>query len=315
LAVTARGQEIAQPLPPGLLTVIPANALASETFLGPMPITEITKDMANLEWTPHFAPKNQTVWERAQQVTFRRSIWCLEFAFKPLRMIEVDEPQPSGKMQRKRVWYLVYRVRNQMHDPNKDALSYVSGLQPEGAPDQWGHTVFRAEEYNFKTRRFLPHFVLHSFEFDKEYLDRIIPSAQRAIQEREEMGVKLHNSVEISRVPIELSDDREDRGVWGLAMWEDVDPRMDFFCIDVGGLTNAFRVELPAATDQPTEAAKPRFLRKTLQLNFWRPGDAILEHERELRYGVPIDADPAMQAQILQKYGLQQRLDHVWVYR
>ena len=43
---------------------------------------------------------------------FRREIWCLEFSFKPLRMIEVDVPLPAGGTQRKLVWYLVYRVRN-----------------------------------------------------------------------------------------------------------------------------------------------------------------------------------------------------------
>ena len=29
-----------------------------------------------------------------------------------MRMVYVDIPQPNGKMQRKLVWYMVYRVRN-----------------------------------------------------------------------------------------------------------------------------------------------------------------------------------------------------------
>ena len=43
-------------------------------------------------------------------VKFRRDIWCLEFSFKPLRMIEVDVPTLGRHANL--VWYLVYRVRN-----------------------------------------------------------------------------------------------------------------------------------------------------------------------------------------------------------
>ena len=35
----------------------------------------------------------------------------------------------------------------------------------------------------------------------------MIPAAQRAIEQREDMGVKLLNSVEITKEPIPLSDD------------------------------------------------------------------------------------------------------------
>ena len=36
----------------------------------------------------------------------------LDFKFKPVRMIWVDIPQPSGYMQRKLIWYMVYSVTN-----------------------------------------------------------------------------------------------------------------------------------------------------------------------------------------------------------
>ena len=57
------------------------------------------------------------------------------------------------------------------------------------------------------------------------------------------------------------------------------------------------------------------FYRKKLRLNYWRPGDPESEHEREIRFGVPIDPDPATQQRILDKYGLEERLDYLWVYR
>ena len=177
--------------------------------------------------------------------------------------------------------------------------------------------MFAVEEVNFPTRRFFPQFVLRSLEFDKEYLDRVIPAAQRAIEQREDMGVKLLNSVEMTKVPIPLSDERADRSVWGVVTWEDVDPRTDFFSIFVGGLTNAFQFEDPPgaykAGDPPGTGRIYR--KKTLQLNFWRPGDAVLEHEREFRFGVPVDPDPTLQDAVNSQYGLKQRLDHLWVYR
>ena len=45
----------------------------------------------------------------AKDVTFRHDVWVLRFRFKPMRMMWVDVPQPSGFMQRKLIWYMVYR--------------------------------------------------------------------------------------------------------------------------------------------------------------------------------------------------------------
>ena len=92
---------------------------------------------------------------------------------------------------------------------------------------------------------------------------------------------------------------------------------MDFFSVFVGGLTNAFQFEDPPggykAGDPPGTGRIYR--KKVLQLNFWRPGDAVFEHEREFRYGVPVDPDPTLQDEVNNRYGLKQRLDHRWVYR
>jgi hypothetical protein len=82
-------------------------------------------------------------------------------------------------------------------------------------------------------------------------------------------------------------------------------------------LTNAFKfVDPPGAyrVGQPPGSGR-QFTYKTLQLNFWRPGDSVLEHEREVRYGVPVDTDPNAQAHVLEAFGLTERLDHLWIYR
>jgi hypothetical protein len=297
---------VARPVAPGVLTVFPAEPLAGETATGPVAIVEIVVGMPDLDWTPNFAPKSDTLREKAQKTVFRRTIWCFEFACKPMRMIEVDVPQPSGKMQRKKIWYLVYRIRNNGYD-----------LKPVGTEDRWGQTLYDNEAWDIKTLRFFPHLVLRSLEFDKEYLDRVIPAAQRAIQERENPGVKLHNSVEMASLRIPVTEEGTGRGYWGVATWEDVDPRIDFFSVFVGGLTNAFQFEDVAGAFKPGDPPGTGrvFRRKKLQLNYWRPGDPVMEHEKEIRFGTPIDPDPAIQQQILDKYGLKERLDYLWVYR
>jgi hypothetical protein len=122
----------------------------------------------------------------------------------------------------------------------------------------------------------------------------------------------------MSNVPIPLADfDAEHPGIWGYVTWTDIDPRIDFFSIYVQGLTNSYQFEDEQGAlgpgDPPLEGRT--FSSKTLQLNFWRPGDSVFLHEGELRYGVPIDVDAARQAEILEQYGLKQRLDYLWVYR
>jgi hypothetical protein len=246
------------------------------------------------------------VFERAKMAVLRRTVWNLEFAFKPLRMIDVDVPQPSGKMQRKSIWYLVYRIR------------YLGGdITPTETKDEWGHSQFDAQDAAREGRVFVPRFILESKDMGKSYQDRIIPAAKLPIQAREFGGGNLLNTVEISQSPIPLSSPEAPKAVWGLVTWEDVDPRVDFFSVYVYGLTNAYKpVDLSdgfTAGDPPGTGRE--FLSKTLRLNFWRPGDAILEHEDEIRYGIPFEVDKERQLKILQLYGLRERLDHLWLYR
>ena len=102
---------------------------------------------------------------------------------------------------------------------------------------------------------------------------------------------------------------REDNRVWGVATWTDVDPRIDFFSVYVGGLTNAYRWEDPAgaykAGDPPGTGRQ--FTRKTLQLNFWRPGDEHLQDEKEIRFGVARGKG--------ELYDVSEGVAYRWVYR
>lgn len=311
----------------GIMKVIPPEPQAEETFTEPRAIIELINNPAVPNWKPNFAYKGEgdkvykgaTLRELASKAVYRRSIWNLEFSFKPLRMIEVDIPQPTGKLQRKNLYYLVYRVKNN---------GYHYGFKPES--DDWDHKTYALERVNQKVF-FFPQFVLQgnapkseivngerreSYE-TKQYLDRLVPAAMKPIADRERLGATLYDSVSMTKVPIEVSDAKTDRSVWGVAIWEDLDARTDFFSVFVQGLTNAYKFEDPAgafkAGDPPGTGRK--FTVKNLQLNFHRAGDADLQHEEEIRYGIPLDRSPTRQADILKLYGVSAPIDHQWVYR
>ncbi len=304
----------------GVLTIIPPSPQEEELFSGPSPLVEVPASIPDLDYTPNYESKSTTVFERAKSSTLRRTIWNLEFAFKPLRMIEVDVPRADGRLQRKAIWYMVYRVKNNGNHWKPKAVS-ASESEGEGKVVYTKELTNEAEVFGRQSTslRFFPQFVLRSNEENVEYLDKVIPAALGPIRRREFPGIEqqLYDSLTISEVPIELSDETHDRSVWGVVTWEDVDPAIDYFSIFVKGLTNAYKYEDPAgaykAGDPPGTGRK--LLHKTLQLNFWRPGDRINQSEEEVRVGVRLDSDPAEQQRILKLYGLTERLDYLWVYQ
>ena len=304
----AQDAPTAGPLAARLLTITAPEPEEAELFTGPTPLTEIPVSIENLEYTPNFESKSQTVFEMAKKVILRRPIWNLEFAFKPLRMVVVEVPTKSGRLEERRVWYLVYRVTNR--------------------GDQWapkaqqtaGVTTF-TREVNPVEISFFPKFVLRSHEQDKEYVDQVIPSAIPLIEAREKIRARtkkpISDSISISGSKIKPIKKDEEGGVWGVAMWDNVDPRSDFLSVYVEGLTNAFRfAETPGAFKRGSRPGTGRtYQYKNLQLNFWRAGDTIDENEKEIFFGIPIDKDEAEQAKILSKFNLKERLDYLWVYR
>jgi hypothetical protein len=195
----------------------------------------------------------------------------------------------------------VYRIRNT-----------GAALKPVAE----GQGQFTAQPAEPSPRRFVPEFVIEAHDVDRTgkkqfraYLDRIVPVAMDPIRRREAGGRLLHNSVTISDQEIPVVTNSEDEGVWGVAMWEDVDPSIDHFSIYVGGLTNAYDWADPpgayAAGDPPGKGR--RFTQKMLQLNFWRPGDEHDQHEREFRLGVaPSRAN---------LYGVKEGVAHRWTYQ
>ena len=284
---------------PGVLTTIPPDVTREDT-VSIRDMIEVRSNLA-LEREPFSTTKSRTLYEMAQSIHFRRDVWCLELSFKPLRMTYVDIPQLSGKMQRKLVWYLVYRVRNT-----------GAGLGPQEQADG----TFASQEGLQGELQFVPHFLLTSQDRDrkgepvrKAYLDRILPAAILVIQRRELPRGKLLNSAQVAEVILAPESGRAVGGVWGVAMWEDIDPEIDFFSVQIGGLTNAYQWQDPPGEfqlgDPPGKGR--RLLHRNLQLNFWRPGDSYAEDEREIRYGpAPGKAD---------LYGTGEGVAYQWIYR
>src|SRR6478609_2779326 len=144
-AVSAAAPPAERHLAPGVLTTI-APSLDPEDTVSTHDIMEIRADAA-VEWKPEYIASSDTLFGMADKTKFRREIYCLEFSFKPLRMIEVDVPVAGGKTERKLVWYMVYRIRN-----TGETLKPVQG--PDG--------VYSTQAGKGGPVKFLPQFILES---------------------------------------------------------------------------------------------------------------------------------------------------------
>ena len=243
-------------LAPWTMKSVDPQQQVNETFTWE-DMTEIVGTDEDLEW--------------ARDVDFRRTVWALDFQFKPLRTIHVDIPQPTGRMQRKLIWYMVYSVTNR-------GRAWQPELQADGT-----HEIAEVDQ----PIRFAPSFLLHSPEYNKAYPDRVIPLAISAIRAVEDPARPFLSSAEISR-ELEVGET-----LWGIATWEDVDPRIKQIALCVYGLTNAYRWrdDVAAFDEQAAVEDYRRFFEKVLKLNFWRPGDGERDPERRIRYGIPGEVD------------------------
>ncbi|HBT77663.1 MAG TPA: hypothetical protein DEB39_12250 [Planctomycetaceae bacterium] len=99
-----------RPLAPGILTTIPPRVDFNE-------VTNRNDAVELLASLPEPDPVLKDdirylkeVW--AKDIRYSRPVWCLQFSFKPLRIVSVDIPNKEGTMDRKLVWYLLYKIEN-----------------------------------------------------------------------------------------------------------------------------------------------------------------------------------------------------------
>ncbi len=269
-----------------LSTKSPYRRLAPGVLITINPMQKLEETVSRHDVVALLAADPKFDW--AKDIAFHQDVWVLKFEFKPVRMIEVDVPQPSGFMQRKMIWYMVYVVTNTgkvMHPVEDAKLPYAT------AQNRLLYDVKSVD----RPIHFTPEFVLEGHQHMKDdegfapkaYPDRVIPVAMDAIRMREDPKRKFLTSVEMCR------DLAVGESAWGIATWEDIDPRIVRFSIYVFGLTNAYRWKDEPGQyklgESPLQARK-RY-QKALKLNFWRPGDPYYEHETEIHYGIPGGVD------------------------
>lgn len=168
----------------------------------------------------------------------KEGIWVLDFAFKPVRMITLDLP---GKGRRP-IYYLYYKVVN--------------------------HTK--------KPIEFVPQFTLIT-DTGKRYEDTVLQMAVPNIQHREDPTKPLLGAVSIQGVIPPSTKQGVDDAVYGVAIWEAIDPHADGFKIYVRGLSDGYQLV------QPPEGGRPVERWKTLRIDFIRRGDARKPNEREIQ--------------------------------
>jgi hypothetical protein len=176
-------------------------------------------------------------------------IWVLDFMFYDPRLITVDIPGRGRRL----CWYMKYRIINHAKDH-----------QPHD---------------------FIPKFELVTIDKPGVYEDQILPKVQDAIRQIEDPTgyLDIKNSVTISGKPIPWSTDDIPRPVYGVAIWDDVNPDANRFSIFVSGLSNGWALaEVPPDNKQVVR-------KKTLQLNFKRLGDKYLMHEDEIHFVPPAE--------------------------
>lgn len=354
---TVRGEDEIPGQPrtaPGTTITVPAEVDYDDTS-NRAPLVEVLATLpdppAELKDDVRFSKE---VW--ARDVRFDRDIWCLQFSFKPVRIVYVDIPNKNGKFDKKPVWYWVYMVKNigpaQIEKVVKERKIQVDGGErsfeevqfniknPGGSigtetekpvempvakdttavSEEAGTSVPQTRDAPLTLRnipgtfiprpgkdepiQFVPQFVLAADKLvlgtessnhpetgrsvsksetaQIAYVDQQIPIALSAIMEREGMRTKPETTVSITQKQLKSGE-----SAWGVAMWTDIDPRINKFSIYVTGLTNAYRWQDDEKGNTGKLGEGRMMERRILQTNWWRIGDKYTLNDSQIQYGQP----------------------------
>ncbi len=184
-----------------------------------------------------------------------------------------------------------------------ETLSYEKVKDPKF--NKVTYNLKKGEPLDDTDRFFHPRHTLEGWVYDpskKQYVklsyrEIINPAVMRAIRTQEDPRMPLLDRVQLSKVDIPKVKSSSNVGVWGVAIWGDVNPNVDYVSVYVSGLTNAQRMK----RDSDDNIS---FVRKTLQMNYWRPGDDFEEDKDRIKYGIPLVDDPEEQVLITRRYNL-----------
>ena len=219
------------------------------------------------------------------------ALWIAEVQFKPPRMRRMPVTDPTTKKtSNELVWYMVYRVIPRDYTDLAGSADEKVRLQKRLADDTVDPQN-KADEVR-AGNLMMPRFILKTTDEGSrhDYVDEVNRQIQKAVFKREfrrdAANLQLLSSIEaISTVKSQVAADDPDalnKALYGVAIWRNVDPNTDFFNVEMYGFTNLYRL---TATDD----GKIQVEDKCIVQEFGRPGDNILQDEKEFRVkGDPI---------------------------
>lgn len=194
-------------------------------------------------------------------------LWVMDVYFKPMRQIAVELTDPkTGQKQSKYVWYVVYRAVNRALPEVIEFNPPVNELDPPVLPP-----------------KFVPAFTLMTTDTPepKLYDDKVIPEALAIIARRERLPLLSSVSAVQTVPPAAETGSPQERPIYGVAMFTDVDPTADRYTVFMTGFSNGVReIDAPDGTTGVQH--------KTVVTKYWRPGDQFDQREPEIR----LDGDP-----------------------
>lgn len=198
-----------------------------------------------------------------EELGAQKDVWILETTLKPMRMIWVDITDPkTGQRSKEQIWYVVYKSVNRPLPRKVDTTDTVPVNTQDPAP----------------TQIFTPEATLVGIDNSgtKVYSDTILPQAQAVIAKRERLPLK--NSVEaVAPIPPETAADaKSEDAIYGVFLFRGVDPRADEYTLFLNGFSSAYQVGKDAD-------GRPMTLRRTIAVDYERPGDEINSMETEVR--------------------------------
>jgi hypothetical protein len=284
----------ARPLASGVLKSIPSDLNPRDMFTLPM----VVPDLNATKFEPKTVANQDTLYGQSRRVIlFRENVYQYEFSFTGLRQAKLKIPTGNGGIANRNIWYMIYRIRDTGETMTFDQVKQ----NPEF--DHIMNELKMGKPLPAEEKQLLLRFTLEGWipvgedgQYQKvTYRDTIDPIVVAQIRRREDPNQVLLDTHQMSTAKIPLAKNAADPGVWGVAIWEDVDPRIDYVSVYVKGLTNAFR--LSADPNGPSKL-------KTLQLNFWRPGDTVNQAADFIDYGIPLVDDTRRQVLITERYDL-----------
>jgi hypothetical protein len=201
------------------------------------------------------------------ELSTQSNLWVLDVSFKTMRMVSVELTDPrTREKKREWVWYLFYKAVRQPIKSRGDTTDTQPVNSYDGQP---------------KPPRFVPEFTLMTMADQNGKIeiinDTIIPEAEPIIGKREKPAFK--NTVDVVQTIPDVTPvgAPAKNVIYGVAMWQGVDPKTDYFTVFMSGFSNGYRV---------VKGPDGRSLieRRTIVQEFWRPGDRFDQAEIEIRF-------------------------------